>query len=88
MKHLLLLLIMLSCVVASWAVPAERIRVKVRLTDGSELLVTSFGDEFGSWFVADDGDIVEPAEGCPGLFVRSLSCSVVVGNGRCAVRCA
>ena len=71
MKHLLLLLIMLSCVVASWAVPAERIRVKVRLTDGSELLVTSFGDEFGSWFVADDGDIVEPAEGCPGLFVRS-----------------
>lgn len=71
MKHLLTIATFVCAATSLWAVPAERTRLKVRLTDGTEIYVTTRGDEHASWFVADDNTIVVPAEGQKGLFVRS-----------------
>lgn len=71
MKHLLTIAAFVCAATSLWAVPAERTRLKVRLTDGTEIFVTTRGDEHVSWFVADDNTIVLPAEGQKGLFVRS-----------------
>lgn len=71
MKRIIAVLTMVSFAVALWAVPAERIRFKVRLIDGAELYVTVHGDEYLSWLETDEGDIIEPATGRSGLYVRS-----------------
>ena len=43
-----------ACTLAMWAVPAERITLKVKQPDGTLLTVTQQGDEFFSFFVTDD----------------------------------
>ena len=71
MKKILLIVTLLCLGITLWAVPTERTRVKVRLVDGSEIFVTTFGDEHLSWMQTDDGQVVLPAEDRPGLYVRS-----------------
>ena len=71
MKGFFLALSFAAISVAIWAVPAERSRLKVRLVDGTEVYVTARGDEHLSWFQTDDGEVVEPADGQPGLYVKS-----------------
>ena len=53
-KILTSILCMLMAVLA-WAIPVERIRFMATLTDGTQLMVTSFGDEHLSFFLTDDG---------------------------------
>ncbi|MBR6169534.1 MAG: M6 family metalloprotease domain-containing protein [Bacteroidaceae bacterium] len=57
-KILTSILCMLMAVLA-WAIPVERIRFMATLTDGTQLMVTSFGDEHLSFFLTDDGMVVE-----------------------------
>lgn len=54
------LMAMLSCapVQPVSAAPAERVRMSVTLVDGTVLEVTRMGDEYLSYFVTDDGDVV------------------------------
>ena len=41
------------------SVPVERVRSLLRLSDGSQVFATSYGDEWFSYFVTDDGYVVE-----------------------------
>lgn len=50
------------------AVPAYPVKKRVRLVDGSELLVTLVGDEFAHYYVTADGAAVNEVEG--GLYAR------------------
>ena len=89
MKHLLTIVVFVCAATSLWAVPAERTRLKVRLTDGTEVFVTAHGDEHISWLMADDGTIVIPAEGQEGRFVRSHQRPeelISLGNERRLVR--
>ena len=89
MKHLLTIVVFVCAATSLWAVPAERTRLKVRLTDGTEVFVTAHGDEHISWLMADDGTIVIPAEGQEGRFVRSQQRPeelISLGNERRMVR--
>ena len=64
MKHFSAFLLSTFLCVSLFAVPAMRVRVPVRMFDGSTLLVSLYGDEHYSWFLSDDGYVVEPvAEG-------------------------
>jgi len=58
-------LFLLLCMTAGlWATPAERITRLLRLTDGTEVLATLYGDEYASWYETADGRIIqETAEG-------------------------
>ena len=71
MKRLFFSLLIFSCVAALWAVPTERTRLLVRLVDGTETYVTSYGDEHYSWLLTDDGEVVEPSAERPGFFHRT-----------------
>lgn len=44
---------------AAMAVPVEKVRALLRLADGSEVYATACGDELQSYFVTDDGLVVE-----------------------------
>lgn len=52
----------LACSLLTSAAPVERVRTLVRLVDGSEIVVTSMGDETLSFFVTDEGVVVEKTE--------------------------
>lgn len=41
-----------------YSAPAEHLRMYVTLTDGSRLEVTKMGDEYYSYFLSDEGDVV------------------------------
>ena len=71
MKRIFFALSLLVLSTALWAVPAERMRLKVRLTDGTEVFVTTRGDEHLSWLETDAGDIIEAVAGRPGVYQRS-----------------
>jgi M6 family metalloprotease-like protein len=89
MKHLLTIIAFVCAATSLWAVPAERTRLRVRLIDGSEIFVTTQGDEHISWLMADDGSIVVPAEGHKDRFVRSqqrLEELISLGNERRRIR--
>lgn len=52
----------LFCMLAAtlvWAVPVERRRFLATLVDGSQVMLTSFGDEHLSYFLTDDNMVVE-----------------------------
>lgn len=71
MKRITFVLSLLALSAALWAVPAKRTRLKVQLTDGTEVYVNTCGDEYFSWLLTDDQEVIEPAPGRPGLYVRS-----------------
>lgn len=71
MKRFFFSFLLFTCASVLCAVPADRQRLKVRLTDGTELYVMTCGDEHYSWLQADDGTLVEPDAVRPGFFVRS-----------------
>lgn len=71
MKRFSLNIFLLVCSIALWAVPTERLRLKVKLVDGSELFVTTYGDEHYSWFLSDDGEVIEQTEEDYNLFRRT-----------------
>lgn len=71
MKRFLAILTIFCLVQVLWAVPAERTRLKVVLTDGTELTVTSYGDEHYSWLLADDGEVIAPADNLKGRYIRT-----------------
>ncbi len=56
----LALLAMLSCVSVQplGAVPVERVRMRVTLTDGTAIEVTRMGDEHFSYYLTDEGEAV------------------------------
>ena len=56
----LALLAMLSCATAqrACAAPSERLRMSVTLADGTVIEVTRMGDEFFSYYLTDEGDMV------------------------------
>ena len=43
----------------TWAVPVERRRFMATLVDGSQIMLTSYGDEHLSFFLTDDDMVVE-----------------------------
>ncbi|MBO4906077.1 MAG: M6 family metalloprotease domain-containing protein [Bacteroidaceae bacterium] len=61
MKHLLIALVASLSATIVMAVPAERVRRQVTLTDGSTLIINLSGDENLSWWQTDDGQIAVPA---------------------------
>lgn len=44
---------------SAMAVPVERVRTLLRLSDGTLVMATAYGDELLSYFVTDDGMVVE-----------------------------
>jgi len=89
MKRLLLLCSIVFCTTVLWAVPSQRGRLKLRLQDGTELFVTSYGDEHYGWFLSDDGRVVQESEDTPGSFVYSpLTPEEVAGKAAQARRAA
>ena len=71
MKKYLFLCIFMLTSIAVWAVPSMRLRRAVNLTDGSSVMVTLYGDEHYSFLLTDDGQVVEPVENVPHLYVRT-----------------
>lgn len=59
MKRKILYVLLFLQSLASIAVPVERVRTLLHLTDGTEVMATAFGDELFSFFVADDGRVIE-----------------------------
>lgn len=56
------ILIFVFCMLAAsllWAVPVERRRFMATLLDGSQIMLTSYGDEHFSFFLTDDDMVVE-----------------------------
>lgn len=53
------LAICLILTLATMAMPVRKVRSLLRLSDGSEVYATSYGDEWQSYFVTDDGLVVE-----------------------------
>ena len=70
MKKIFWALSLLLLSAAAWAVPVQRVRLKVRLIDGTEIYVTTHGDEHYSWLETDDGEVVQPAAGYAGRYTR------------------
>lgn len=60
MKKLINLIFFLFIAIQLFAVPARQRKVKVRLTDGTMITVRFCGDENRSFYLTDDGYIVEP----------------------------
>ncbi|MCR5180103.1 MAG: M6 family metalloprotease domain-containing protein [Bacteroidaceae bacterium] len=71
MKRLSLLIFLLLAAIIVWAVPAERLRLKVLLNDGSEIAVTTYGDEHYSCYLSDEGEVIVPSEENPKVFRRT-----------------
>lgn len=61
-KILITLVLLIFHSVILMAAPAERVRRLMRLADGTEVMATSMGDELWSFFVTDDGEVLEMAE--------------------------
>ncbi len=62
MKRIYNILVLLLCATSLCAAPALRTKMKVRLDNGLRITVTFCGDEHLSYYLSDDGYIVEPTE--------------------------
>lgn len=58
-RNILVSVLFVLVALCTWAVPVERRRFKATLADGTQLMVTSFGNEDLSFFLTDDERVVE-----------------------------
>lgn len=58
-RQILTSFVSLLAAICIWAVPVERIRFMATLVDGTQIMLTSYGDENLSFFLTDDGMVAE-----------------------------
>ncbi|MBP5770050.1 MAG: M6 family metalloprotease domain-containing protein [Bacteroidaceae bacterium] len=71
MKRLSFLFLSAVFCTAILAVPSQRLRQQVLLTDGSQITVTLVGDEYFSCFLSDDGFVVIPSLSDSKRFIKT-----------------
>ena len=79
--------VLLSCllmVVTAWAIPVERRRFIATLIDGTQLMVTSCGNEELSFFLTDDDKVVEYTD--KGFILTEYDREAYVNNHKVAVQ--
>lgn len=83
MQKSLVLTLLLTISLAVSAVPVRRERFKLKLVDGSEVVVFFAGDEHHSWLQTTDGRIVEQqAPNCYSLNGRTIADELVTSDRR------
>ena len=54
-RYTILIALIMGCILGLWAVPAKRISITVKQPDGTQLVLTSCGDEYFHCLVTTDG---------------------------------
>ena len=61
MRKIIIILLLLGVDLTAYSVPAYRSRWNVVLVDGTQVQATVMGDEYYSWLLDDDGNVLTPS---------------------------